>query len=127
MKIGKRFHYRLSPKEVAIALEERFLKTGHPRDLEIFAPLGISHFQDNNGLNRFAHPGMVRRVISSHLLYSVRMRELIDANVFEGYIFPLGVMTRIFRGASVGQNGPGGIITEVGRDTFLVKDRVWPS
>ncbi len=84
-------------EEVSIALEERYLKTSHPRDLEIFVPLGISHFEDDNGLNRFAHPGMVRRIISSHLLSSVRMRELIKKNECEAYIYPLGVMTRIFR------------------------------
>ncbi|MDD5748842.1 MAG: acyl CoA:acetate/3-ketoacid CoA transferase [Actinomycetota bacterium] len=106
-------------EEVVIALEERFLKTGHPKDLDLFFPLGLSYFEDNNGLNRFAHPGMVRRIITSHILSSERMRRLIEQNECEAYIFPLGAMSTIFREASAGRNGPGGLITKVGLGTFL--------
>jgi len=106
-------------EEIGIALEKRFLETGHPKDLELFVPLALSHFEDNNGLNRFAHPGMVRRIITSHILSSARMRRLIASNECEAYIFPLGVMTRIFRDAATRGNGPGGLLTKVGLGTFL--------
>lgn len=118
---GDTLYFPAFAEEVTTALEERFLKTGHPSNLEIYAPVGISYFKENNGLNRFAHPGMVRRVVSSHIWSSFRMRELIAANECEAYILPLGVMSRMFReiAAAARGNGPGGILTKVGLGTFV--------
>ena len=57
------------------ALERRFLATGHPRDLTLIHALGIGDAKER-GLNRFAHEGMVARVIGGHWAWSPRMQAL---------------------------------------------------
>lgn len=47
------------------AIEQRFLETGHPRDLTLVHSLGIGD-RDSKGSNRFAHAGMLKRVIAAH-------------------------------------------------------------
>jgi acyl CoA:acetate/3-ketoacid CoA transferase len=54
------------------AIEKRFLDTGHPRDLTVVHSLGIGDRQ-SRGMNRFAHDGMVRKVIGGHWTWSPRM------------------------------------------------------
>jgi len=44
------------------AVEKRFLETGHPGHLTVVHALGIGD-QKSRGMNRFAHEGMVKRVI----------------------------------------------------------------
>ena len=56
------------------AVEKRFLETGHPRDLTVIHALGIGD-QKERGMNRFAHEGMVKRVIGGHWVWSPRMQE----------------------------------------------------
>ena len=58
---------------VYAAIERRFLQTGHPRDLTIVHALGIGDGKER-GLNRFAHEGMVARVIGGHWSWSPRMQ-----------------------------------------------------
>ena len=53
-------------------VEKRFLATGAPRDLTVIHALGIGD-RESRGLNRFAHSGLVRRVIGSHWVWSPRI------------------------------------------------------
>ena len=46
-------------------MEKRFLAEGKPRDLTVIHALGIGD-REVRGLNRFAHEGMVKRVIGGH-------------------------------------------------------------
>ncbi|MBN0566648.1 acyl CoA:acetate/3-ketoacid CoA transferase, partial [Pseudomonas aeruginosa] len=46
------------------AIEARFLTTGEPRDLTLLHAAGQSDRQ--RGIQHFAHPGMVTRLIGSH-------------------------------------------------------------
>ncbi|EEO7670623.1 propionate CoA-transferase, partial [Salmonella enterica subsp. enterica] len=45
------------------AIERRFLETGHPCNLTLVHSLGIGD-RDSKGSNRFAHKGMLKRVIA---------------------------------------------------------------
>ena len=56
-------------------LERTFLETGHPRDLTLVHALGIGD-GERSGLNRFAHEGMVERVIGGHWSWSSPMQRL---------------------------------------------------
>ena len=58
---------------ICAAIEQRFLETGHPRDLTLVHALGIGDGVAS-GINRFAHEGMVRRVIGGHWTWSKRMQ-----------------------------------------------------
>lgn len=77
----------LEPDAVLAALEQRFLKTGHPRDLTVVHALGIGDGK-GSGLGRFAHAGMVRRVIGGHWSWSPAMQKMAKDNAFEAIASP---------------------------------------
>ena len=55
----------LEPRMVYRCIEERFLATGSPRDLSLSHSTGIGD-KAVEGMSRFAHEGMVKRVIGGH-------------------------------------------------------------
>lgn len=97
------------------ALERRFLETGHPRDLTLVHSLGLGD-RAARGVNRFAHEGMVRRVIAAHFTWSVKMQQLIREEKVEAYCFPGGVVQQLLR--EIGAGRPG-LFTHVGLETFV--------
>jgi propionate CoA-transferase len=104
----------LEPDAVLAKLEQRFLETGHPRDLTVVHALGIGDGK-GSGLGRFAHPGMVRRVIGGHWSWSPAMQQMAKDNVFEAYSFPAGAISTLLR--EIGAGRPG-LVTHVGLRTF---------
>jgi len=104
----------LEADEVFSAIERRFLQTGHPRDLTLVHALGIGD-GDQKGINRFAHEGMVRRVVGGHWSWSPRMQQLAREERIEAYTLPAGVISMLLRES--GARRPG-LITRVGLDSF---------
>src|SRR5512142_1894977 len=96
------------------AIEGRFLETGHPRGLTVVHALGIGD-QKERGMNRFAHEGMVKRVIGGHWVWSPRMQELARTEKIEAYSLPGGVVMQLFR--EIGAGRPG-LFTHVGLGTY---------
>ena len=74
----------ISAEAVFEAIERRFLETGHPRDLTLVHSLGLGDRQ-SMGTNRFAHEGMLKRVIASHFTWSAQTQQLIRENKIEAY------------------------------------------
>lgn len=103
----------LEADAIFAAIEERFLTTGHPRDLVLVHALGVGDGKAR-GVNRFAHPGMVRRVIGGHWSWSPRMQALARENRIEAFTLPSGVISLLMR--ETGANRPG-LITRVGLNT----------
>ncbi len=99
---------------IAEAIERRFLETGHPRDLTLVHGLGIGDGAAS-GVNRFAHEGMVRRVIGGHWTWSKRMQKLAHENRIEAYTFPAGPIQTLLREIGAGRHG---LVTHIGLDTF---------
>jgi acyl CoA:acetate/3-ketoacid CoA transferase len=97
------------------AIERRFLTTGHPRGLCVLHSLGIGD-RDKRGMNRFAHKGMVRRVIGGHWTWSPRMQEMAQQEEIEAYVLPGGVAMQLLR--EIGARRPG-LFTHVGLGTFV--------
>ena len=97
------------------AIEKRFLGTGHPRNLTVIHALGIGD-RKSRGLNRFAHEGMVKRVIGGHWVWSPRMQALAKDEKIEAYVLPGGVAMQLFR--EIGAGRPG-LFTHVGLGTFV--------
>src|SRR5258708_4366881 len=97
------------------AVEKRFLETAHPRNLTVIHSLGIGD-RKSRGMNRFAHEGMVKRVIGGHWVWSPRMQELAKNEKIEAYVFPGGVAMQLFR--EIGAGRPG-LFTHVGLGTFV--------
>ncbi|MDR3724268.1 MAG: CoA-transferase [Terracidiphilus sp.] len=105
----------ISAETIFAALEKRFLETGEPRNLTLVHSLGIGD-RAERGTNRFAHEGMVRRVIAAHFTWSVKMQELIREEKVEAYCFPAGVIQQLLR--EIGAGRPG-LITHSGLGTFV--------
>ena len=104
----------LEADTILAAIEARFLRTGHPRDLVLVHALGIGDGQ-GSGIGRFAHEGMVRRVIGGHWSWSSAMQRLAAEGKIEAYTLPAGVIMTLMR--EIGAGRPG-VITHIGLGTF---------
>lgn len=97
------------------AVERSFLDGGHPRDLTVVHALGVGD-RDKRGVNRFAHVGMVKRVIGGHWVWSPRMQEMARQEQIEAYVMPSGVTMQLLRETAAKRPG---LITHVGLGTFV--------
>ncbi|MGC3965241.1 MAG: CoA-transferase [Rhodocyclaceae bacterium] len=105
----------ISGEAIFAAIEQRFLETGHPRDLTLVHSLGLGD-RAERGTNRFAHEGLVRKVIAAHFTWSPRMQQLIRDEKIEAYCLPGGVIQHLLR--EIGAGRPG-LFTHSGLGTFV--------
>lgn len=96
-------------------LEQYFLEKGHPRDLNLWHSAGIGD-KEGGGADRFAHEGMVRKVVGSHWTWSVHMQELARQEKIDAYVLPQGTMIQLAREIAGGRPG---VITKTGLGTFV--------
>ena len=96
-------------------MEKRFLETGKPEGLTCVHALGIGD-RETRGMNRFAHQGMVRKVIGGHWVWSPSMQLLALENKIEAYVLPGGVIMQLMRETAAKRPG---LITHVGLGTFV--------
>lgn len=107
----------LLPDRILQALEERFVKTGHPRGLTDIHPV-IYGMGEGVGLEHFAHEGMLARSIGSGFSYlkTSRTSTLVRENKLEAYVAPMGTVYRMLQNISCGEPYT---ITDVGLNTFV--------
>jgi propionate CoA-transferase len=103
------------PDLVLSALEKRFLACRHPSALSIVNPSGIGDGK-GGGIDRLAHPGMVRRAIGGHWSWCPKMQGLATSEKIEAYCLPQGVLSHLFR--AIAGHVPG-VISHVGLGTFV--------
>ncbi|MBV9613721.1 MAG: hypothetical protein JO091_14705, partial [Acidobacteriaceae bacterium] len=105
----------ISAEAVFAAIEQRFLETGHPCGLTLVHSLGLGD-RGALGTNRFAHEGMLRKVIAAHFTWSPKIQQLIREEKIEAYCFPGGVVQQLLR--EIGAGRPG-LFTHSGLGTFV--------
>ena len=105
----------MDPERVFTAVEKRFLETGHPAGITLMHASGIGDKKEK-GINRFAHEGLVSRVMGGHWGWSPRMQQMALEGKIEAYNFPQGIIASNFR--EIAAHRPG-LITKVGMDTFV--------
>ena len=105
----------VEPESLLEAIERRYLQTGSPAGLTLVHALGLGD-RHRKGVNRFAHAGMVKRVIGGHWVWSPRMQAMAQSGQIEAYVLPAGVITHLMREIGAGRAG---LITHVGLGTFV--------
>jgi propionate CoA-transferase len=103
------------PEELTIALEERFLSTGSPRDLGIVFAVAQGDSR-GRGLDRICREGLINRAIGGHWGMSPGIQRLVVENKIAAHNLPQGVLCQLFRDSAAGKPG---LLTRVGLGTFV--------
>ncbi|WP_342363428.1 acyl CoA:acetate/3-ketoacid CoA transferase [Terrarubrum flagellatum] len=105
----------VEPTHLFRAVSRRFLTTRAPRDLTVVHALGIGD-KRAEGMNHFAHEGLVKRVIGGHWVWSPKMQEMARDEKIEAYVLPSGCVMQLYR--EIAGKRPG-LFTHVGLGTFV--------
>lgn len=96
------------------AIEKKFLEEGYPNHLTLLHSCGQSDRKD--GIQHFAHEGLVTRIIGSHWGLQPRWMEMIANNQVEAYCLPQGQIAQLYRSMACGLPGK---MSKVGIGTFV--------
>jgi propionate CoA-transferase len=101
-------------EEIYAAIQTTFLATGSPSQLTLFHAAGQAN--RTGGIERFAHAGLVKRIIGSHWGLAPKMGAFINDDGVEGVCLPQGQLSTLLRSIAAGRPGN---LTKVGIGTFV--------
>ncbi|QEJ95308.1 3-oxoacid CoA-transferase [Treponema phagedenis] len=101
-------------EEILTALENRYLETKSPKNLELYFAAGQGDSKDR-GLNHLGYEGLVKRTVGGHWNLVPKLQELALSNKMQSYNFPQGVISHMFRDRAIGLNFT---ISKVGLKTY---------
>jgi len=110
------------PDAVLRALGERYAATGEGGDLTLLHPIAAGDMYGIDGVDRLTAPGQIRRIVAGSYpsgpssAAPPKIVTAIESNAIEAYNIPSGILFQLHRAAAVGQPG---VLTEVGKDTFM--------
>ncbi|MGD8192431.1 acyl CoA:acetate/3-ketoacid CoA transferase [Brevibacillus ginsengisoli] len=102
-------------EEVGIAVEQRFLETGHPKNLTVMHASAIGD-RRGKGMSHWGHEGLIKRWMGGITIASPGLAKLIEEDKCEAYNLPQGVITQLYR--EIAAKRPG-VITKIGLGTFV--------
>ncbi|UZD91277.1 CoA-transferase [Cognatishimia activa] len=108
----------LVPDTILKAVEARYLETQAPGNLKLVVPIIPGTRAEMNGMNRFAHKGMLREIMGT-CFDPIRHPELIrmiNDGEIEGYEASIGTIVHLCR--AIGSNQPGHF-TRAGLGSYL--------
>ena len=108
--VGVSFGSEGWPEEIGLAVEKRFLETGHPANMVNVHAAGF------RAGNCWAHEGMLALDISSHESTTPKIAKLIEEDKLPGWYMPLGSMLQMY--TEIGRGMPG-VLTKCGLGTFM--------
>ena len=104
------------PQEIVDAIEERFLKEGHPQNITSIRASGGGNFTTPTAESQYLHEGMLTKSISSFVSVCPDLAKKITANEIMGWMLPLGVIYQMYR--EIGR-GLKGALSKVGLGTYM--------
>ncbi|MGF1719218.1 3-oxoacid CoA-transferase [Vibrio kyushuensis] len=103
------------PEAIEEAVGERFLTTGHPKNLELIFAAGQGDGKSKAN-NHLSYEGMVKSAIGGHWGLIPRLQKLANDEKITGFNLPQGVLCQLFRDSAAGKPG---CISHIGLGTFV--------
>jgi propionate CoA-transferase len=103
------------PEEVAMKIEESFMKNGNPKNLTVFYCGGQGDTK-TRGQQHLAHEGLMKKIIAGHFGMAPNIGKLVAENKIQAYNLPQGVLSQLTR--DIAAHRPR-LITHVGLGTFV--------
>jgi len=104
-----------TPECLLKGLEDRFLKDNSPKDISLLFAAAPGDGKDQ-GLNRLAHSGLVKRAIGGHWSLVPKLGGMAVREEIEAYNLPLGCISQLYRDIAGGKPG---MFSKVGLHTFV--------
>ncbi|MEP9352535.1 CoA-transferase [Xanthobacter sp. KR7-65] len=113
----------ITPDHMLKAVGERFARTGTPRGLTFYFPVGTGDAVDIPGMDHVAREGLMKRIVSGSYINPLNPRTgqrpalmgLIRENKVEAYSWPIGATMHWLR--EVARRSPG-YLTKIGLGTY---------